>query len=395
MPRSPAHPLDPLAMLINPGGGRRPRLLPSPWPTIAMLLVLLVHPLGPVLASEPANPSATQPATSRTADPRMAAVHAKWAQGESAAALQIIAEQKIGAGRKLAEEGLGSDNPEVVAFAIRALQSLGPLPSETLEKVTRHLRHENANVRLEAIQAVTSAGDDASLIDLIELAQNPDKEYRQPFILAVRLMVKEGLPGEPAAWTEWYATAHAAAEQALRGAEPSLTSADEARAIKAIRVLTGYRTFRSMMVQRLAKLLTHPSPAVAGAARLAITELGGPAAREISDRLTASASAAAARQAEAEAAAAAVLEAANRNKAMNWMVPLGLIVGLIVIVILLGWTPQGRKVRAGTARFIRNQAQKPGARGMTARLVRSSGSLAEKGTRMIKKAVQRVSWGGK
>jgi hypothetical protein len=313
----------------------------------------------------------------------------QWQAGQRVAALQAIAAGRLAKDRDLVEQALATSDGAEAAHGIRALRAIAAMLPEDLELVEPLLAHPDATVRLEAIQAMVAAENDDAVPLLILQAQNPDAAWREPMIQGVRALVRSGLPATPTEWDAWFRASQAKADQALLAAEPALAGADAAKAIQAMRDLKGYRLHRSTVIARLSGLLDSPDPAIAGSARMAIQELGGPAARQVAARLAAK------QRAAATAAAVAAQEPTGGGGLPAWAVPAGIVALVVIVVLLLGFSPAGRQVREGTARFVRNAAGKPGVKGATARFVRNSSSMVAKGTQAIRRATRRITWGGK
>ncbi|MFM2091319.1 MAG: hypothetical protein RLZZ127_1808 [Planctomycetota bacterium] len=310
-----------------------------------------------------------------------------WQQGERIKALESIAAARNAGERDLVEQALAGQEGAEVAHAIRALRAIAPLGPDDLDLLEPLLAHPAAAARLEAAQAMVAGDNDLAVPALIAQAQNPDAAWREPMVQAVRALVRTGLPTEVSEWDAWWRGSAAKADQALLAAEPALAGSDPARTVAAIRDLIAYRQHRSMIVPRLTRLLEHPDPAVSGAARAAIKDLGGPFAREIAAR--------SATRARPATAPAMVAVQAGPVALPKWVVPAGILATLVLVVVLVGFTPAGRKVREGTGRIVRRVAEKPGVTGATARIARRSGDLVAKGTQAIRKAARHISWGGK
>ncbi|MFM2091930.1 MAG: hypothetical protein RLZZ127_2419 [Planctomycetota bacterium] len=308
----------------------------------------------------------------------------QWQAGDRIAALQAIAAGRLTQDRDLVEQALAASDGGEAAHGIRALRAVSRMLPEDLELVEPLLAHPDPVARLEAIQAMVAADHDEAVPLLIVQAQNPDAAWREPMIQGVRALVRSGLPAAPGEWDAWYRASQAKADQAMLAAEPALAGPDAAKAVQAMRDLVPFRLHRSMIIARLAVLVDSPDPVVAGSARMAIKDLGGPAARLLDARLAAKAATAAA----GTAVAAPVAPAGNAGLPV-WVVPVGIMLTLVIVVVLLGFTPAGKKVREGTARFVRESAEKPGVRGATARLVRRSASAVAKGTQSIRRVAGR------
>ncbi len=367
------------AGIRSPGGARPLRLVRAavPWYHDGMDVLLRIAIALLVLAA--VVPAGDAPTPARQ----------QWQGGERIAALQAIAAGRLTQDRDLVEQALAASDGGEAAHGIRALRAISALVPDDLELVEPLLAHPDATVRLEAIQAMVAAENEDAVPLLILQAQNPDAAWREPMIQGVRALVRSGLPAAPAEWEAWYKASVAKAEQALLAAEPALAGADAAKAVQAMRDLVPYRLHRSSVISRLVPLLDNPEPAIAGSARMAIQDLGGPAARQVALRI-------AAKSRIAATAAAIAAQAPQTGGGLpGWAVPVGIISILVIVVVLLGFTPAGRTVREGTARIVRSAASKPGVRGATARLVRSSTSMVSKGTQAIRRAAHRISWGGK